>query len=136
MRTMRFWPGFFAITLALLGVAPSGAQTSFPMLISTYPSGIQRGKTLVVTVNSGTVNGGGGANLYGAYKVFVEGEGVQAEIVPPDKGWPAKDPKTPNAVPVVASVSMKVTVAPDAPLGIREFRIATAHHGISTVGQL
>ena len=31
---------------------------------------------------------------------------------------------------------MKVTVAPDAPLGVREFRIATPHHGISTIGLL
>ena len=71
------------------------------MIISTFPSGIERGKTVVVTVNAGTVNGGGGTNLYGAYKVMMEGEGVQAEIVPPEKGWPAKDTKTPNAVPVV-----------------------------------
>ena len=133
---MRLCLGICMLLVALCGAGRSTAQTSFPMLISTYPSGVERGKTLVVTVNSGTVNGGGGANLYGAYKAVVEGEGVTAEVIPPEKGWPAKDPKTPNAVPVVASVSMKVTVAPNAPLGIREFRLATPHHGISTVGLL
>ncbi len=127
---------FWLAAMALAAVGRAGAQTCFPMIISTYPSGIERGKTLVVTVNSGTVNGGGGANLYGAYKVMMEGEGVQAEIMPPEKGWPKRDPKTPNAVPVVESVSMKVSVAPDAPLGTREFRIATAHHGVSTIGLL
>src|SRR3978361_376802 len=105
MRMLRFWICMSAAIMAPGAVARAGAQPSFPMIISTYPSGVERGKTLVVTVNSGTVNGGGGANLYGAYKVMMQGEGGQAEIVPPEKGWPAKDPKTPNVVPVVASVS-------------------------------
>ena len=136
MSRVHFGPGFLALAVMLCVISRAGAQTSFPMIISTYPSGVERGKTVVVTVNAGTVNGGGGANLYGAYKVLMEGEGVKAEIVPPDKGWPPRDPKTPNAVPTVASVSMKLTVAPDAPLGVREFRLATAHQGISTIGQL
>lgn len=136
MRKPHFRLGFCATVLILAAISRAGAQTSFPMIISTYPSGVERGKTVVVSVSAGTVNGGGGANLYGAYKVMMQGEGVQAEIVPPEKGWPAKDPKTPNAVPVVASVSMKVTVAQDAPLGVREFRLATPHHGVSTIGLL
>ena len=109
-------------------------QTTFPMIISTYPTGVQRGKTTDVTVTSGVVNGGGGNNLYGAYKAVFEGPGIKAEIVPPEKGWPARDPKTPFAVPSVPSVTLRVTAAADAPLGVREFRVATAHHGISTVG--
>jgi hypothetical protein len=137
MRTARFWTFAWAAAVSLAaGAVGAGAQTSFPMIISTFPSGVERGKTVIVTVNAGTVNGGGGANLYGAYKVMVEGKGVQAEIVPPEKGWPPKDPKTPNAVPGVASVSMKVTVAADAPLGIREFRVATQHQGVSSIGLL
>jgi len=133
-KHLRSCLGVAAILLGSL--VGARAQTSFPMIISTFPSGVERGKTVTVTVNVGSVNGGGGNNLYGAYKVMMEGEGVQAEIVPPEKGWPAKDPKKPNEWPVVSSVSMKVTVAPDAPLGVREFRVATPHHGVSTVGQL
>jgi len=106
------------------------------MIISTFPSGVERGKSIVVTVNAGTVNGGGGGSLNGAYKVIMEGEGVTAEIVPPEKGWPARDPKKPNELAAVAAVSMKVTVAPNAPLGVREFRVATAHHGVSSIGLL
>ncbi|MCW3098887.1 MAG: Bacterial pre-peptidase C-terminal domain [Chthonomonadaceae bacterium] len=120
----------------LSGLRPAGAQTSFPMIIATYPTGVQRGKTTDITVTAGTVNGGGGANLYGAYKALFEGPGIKAEVIPPEKGWPAKDPKTPFAIPTVASVTLRVTVASDAPLGVREFRVATAHNGVSSLGQL
>ncbi len=124
---------FIAVALAALIVAPLGAQTVFPMIGSAFPLGVQRGKTTEVTVAAG---GQGGTNLYGAYKVIFSGEGVKAEIVPPDKGWPAKDPKKPWDLPGVGEVKMRVTVAPDAPLGVREFRLATPRHGISSVGQL
>lgn len=120
----------------LSALRPASGQTSFPMIIATFPTGVQRGKTTDVTVTAGTVNGGGGANLYGAYKALFEGAGIKAEIVPPEKGWPAKDAKTPYAVPSVPSVTMRVTVAADAPLGVREFRVATAHSGVSTLGLL
>ena len=117
-------------------VRPAVGQTTFPMILSTYPTGVQRGKTTDVTVTAGVMNGGGGNNLYGAYKALFEGPGIKAEIVPPEKGWPARDAKTPYAVPTVAAVTLRVTAAADAPLGVREFRVATAHHGISTVGLL
>lgn len=116
-----------------IAAVPVAAQTSFPMVCSTFPTGVQRGKTTEVTVYAG---GGGGGNLYGAYKALFEGEGVKAEIVPPEKGWPAKDPKKPWDVPGVSEVKMRVTVAPDAPLGVREYRLATPRFGISTVGLL
>src|SRR5580658_3484181 len=85
------------------------AQTSFPMIISTYPTGVERGKTTDVVVTAGVMNGGGGANLYGAYKAAFEGDGIKAEIVPPPKGWPAKDPKKPGTVPDAPTVTMRVT---------------------------
>src|SRR5438128_2742309 len=99
---------------------PVAAQTSFPMLGSAFPVSVQRGKTTDVTVYA---SGNGGGNLYGAYKALFTGEGVKAEIVPPEKGWPARDPKKPDTVPGVGEVKMRVTVAPDAPLGVREFRL-------------
>jgi len=74
--------------------------------------------------------------MYGAYKAQFDGPGIKAEVVPPEKGWPARDPKTPYTIPTVASVTLRVTVAADAPLGVHEFRVATAHNGISTIGLL
>ncbi|HZP82343.1 MAG TPA: hypothetical protein VFB21_11950, partial [Chthonomonadaceae bacterium] len=134
MPTYRAFFSFLLGSVCVVGLArPAAAQTSFVMLGSTFPTGVQRGKTTEVTVRAG---GNGGANLYGAYKALFEGEGVQAEIVPPEKGWPAKDPKKPWDLPGVGEVKMKVTVAADAPLGVREFRVATARMGISSVGQL
>ena len=135
----------FGITVAICHLLALGgpgmvrrvsAQTAFPMIISTFPTGVQRGKTTDVTVSTGGVNGGGGNNLYGAYKAIFEGEGVRAEVVPPAKGWPARDPKNPNTVPAVPEITLRVTVAADAPLGVREFRVATPHHGSSTIGLL
>lgn len=111
----------------------ASAQTSFPMLGSVFPVSVQRGKTTEVTVSTG---GNGGGNIYGAYKALFEGEGIKAEAVVPEKGWPARDPKTPNTVPQVGEVKLRVTVTADAPLGVREFRLGTPHHGISSVGQI
>ena len=72
------------------------------------------------------------SSLFGAYKVLVEGSGVTMEVVPPKDAKPA-DPKAPP--PVVASIKLKVAVAADAPLGVREFRVASSL-GISSLGQL
>ncbi len=134
---------FQTLPLCLLclfaAITPLSAQTSFPMLGGAFPLGVQRGKTTDVTVYAG---GNGGANLYGAYKALFSGQGVSAIIVPPEKGWPEKskaDPKDPKkewGLPVVGEIKMRVTVAPDAPLGPREFRIATPRMGSSTIAQL
>src|SRR5262249_60013792 len=80
----------------------------------------QRGTTTEVTVT-------GQRNFAGAYRVLFQGEGLTAEIVPPEK---ASDPKA-----TVNSLTLKVTAAPDAPLGVRELRIATPR-GISSTGLL
>lgn len=139
MRTENFFRSLFLL-LACAGclglIPPALAQTSFPMVWSTFPVCIERGKATVVTVYAGGSEGGGGGNLYRAYKALFAGEGLQAEIVPPEKGWPQKDPAKPLVTPVVSEVKMKVTVAPDARLGPREFRIATPRYGISTIGQV
>ena len=77
IQTPRYlaWIGLSLLALSLAGLA--GAQTCYPMIMSTYPTGVQRGKTTDVTVNVGTSNGGGNTNLYGAYKAIFEGEGVK-----------------------------------------------------------
>src|SRR5262249_28379152 len=82
------------------------------------PVALQRGKTAEITVE-------GQMSFAGAYKALFEGRGLSAELVP---GGTAQKG-------VVRSVKLKVVVAPDAPLGVREFRVATSL-GVSSVGQL
>ena len=96
----------------------AAAQTSFPMITHAYPVAVQRGQTVEIAVD-------GQMNFAGAYKALFEGVGVSAEVTSP--------PPVPGTV--IKSVKMKVTIAKDAPLGVREFRIATTL-GISSVGQL
>src|SRR5262245_24416263 len=114
-----------AVLLVCLVPAVAAAQTSFPMVTHVTPGAVQRGTTTEADVACRT------STLFGAYKVLVEGDGVTAEVVP------AKDAKTADKppFPVVASSKLKVTVAADAALGVREFRIAT-QLGISSLGQL
>jgi hypothetical protein len=88
------------------------------MVTHATPVALQRGKTAEITVE-------GQMSFAGAYKVLFEGRGVSAELVP---GGTAQKG-------VVRSVKLKVAVAPDAPLGVREFRVATSL-GVSSVGQL
>ncbi len=114
-----------AIALAVIPTFAS-AQTSFPMVTHVTPVAVQRGSTAEVTVECRT------SSLAGAYKVLVEGEGVTIEPVTP-KEAPKVDPKAP--VPAMIAAKFKVTVAADAKMGVREFRVA-CQHGISSLGQL
>ncbi|MCI0682201.1 MAG: PPC domain-containing protein [Gemmataceae bacterium] len=110
--------------VACLSAAPAvHAQTSFPMITHVHPVALERGKTTEVLVE-------GQMNFFGAYKTLFEGTGPSAEIVP-QKAPPPKPPQP----PLVRDAKLKITVAPDAALGVREFRIAT-ELGISSVGQL
>ena len=121
------------LSLYCLAIPAASAQTSFPMLGGAYPVGVQRGKTTDVILRAA---GNGGTNLYGVYKVMFPYKGIQAEIVPPEKGWQPKDPNKPWELPQVPEVRMRVTVAPDVPTGTYEYRIATPRAGTSSVGQL
>jgi hypothetical protein len=114
-----------AVLLACLAPAVAAAQTSFPMVTHVTPVAVRRGTTAEVTVDCRT------STLFGAYKVLVEGAGVSAEVVPAKDAKPADKPP----FPAVASVKLKITVAADAAVGVREFRIAT-QLGISSLGQL
>jgi hypothetical protein len=88
------------------------------MITHCTPTAVQRGTTTEVTVE-------GQMNFAGVYKMLVEGKGVSAEIVP-DKG------KSPGQT---RSVKLRIKVDADAPLGVREFRLASSL-GISSLGQL
>ncbi|HMC67128.1 MAG TPA: PPC domain-containing protein, partial [Gemmataceae bacterium] len=111
-------------TVAVTIVVPNlNAQTSFPMITHVHPVALQRGQTAEVTVE-------GQMNFFGAYQALFEGDGLSAEIIP--QKAPAAVPPAP---PQLRNTKLKITVAPDAALGVREFRIAT-ELGISSVGQL
>src|SRR5262245_25986976 len=96
--------------LAAILPASALAQTSFPMITQSYPVAVQRGQTAEITVE-------GQMNFAGAYQMLMQGDGIKAEIVSE-----AKPTGKQNAV---RSVKLKLTVAPDAALGVREFRLAS-----------
>src|SRR5438105_10149027 len=104
-----------AALVVLLVPAAAAAQTSFPMVTHVNPVAVQRGTTAEVTVECRT------SSLAGVYRVLVEGEGVSIEAIPP-KEAPKVDPKTPAAN--VTAIKLKITVAPTAKMGVREFRVA------------
>src|SRR5262245_42788068 len=104
---------------ATIVVVPCVAQTSYPMITHANPVAVERGKTTEVVVE-------GQMNFAGAYQALFEGTGITAEILSAAK---------PDVKGLLRQVKMKVTVAQDAPLGVREFRLATAL-GISSIGQL
>jgi hypothetical protein len=113
-----------SVALALiLGPAHAIAQTSYPMITHTAPVAVQRGRMTEVTVE-------GQMNFQGIYKALFEGSGITAEIVslPEPKAGASKRRQT-------GSVKLKLSVAADAALGVREFRLASAL-GISSIGQL
>lgn len=126
VRVRAILGGGAAYLAGLFLSGPAWGQTSFPMITHTHPTAVTRGNTQEVTVFA---NGGSFAD---ALAVHIEGEGVSAEIVPP-KEAPKGAPTAP--VPVVRQLTLRVKVAAEAPLGVREFRIRTAH-GISSLGQL
>src|SRR5262245_36181814 len=119
---------FVSPALLVLCMASVSAQTSYPMITHMHPVAVQRGGTVEVTVE-------GKMTFAGVYKAILEGTGITAEIAGAAEATaPVKGKAAPPANQVRA-VKMKVTVAPDAELGVREFRLASSL-GLSSVGQL
>src|SRR5437763_463057 len=56
--------------ILLLAAGPVAAQTSYPMITSVYPAGLQRGTTAEIEVT-------GSGNLAGASRVLFEGAGLE-----------------------------------------------------------
>jgi len=110
-------------SLLFVLVESAAAQTSYPMITHVTPVAVQRGKTTEVTVE-------GQMTFFGVYQAVFEGTGITAEVVGKPAARPAAGP-----VPQVRSVKLKLTVAADAPLGVREFRVASPL-GLSSIGQL
>ena len=107
-----------AVIILSLGLAAARGQTSYPMITHAHPVAIQRGQTAEITVE-------GQMNFAGVHKALFEGAGLTAEVLPPAKAGPG-----PQRV-----VKLKVTVAADAAVGVREFRLLS-NLGLSSVGQL
>ncbi len=96
------------------------AQTSYPMITHISPVAVQRGTSVEVLVE-------GQMNFVGIDRVLFEGVGVKGTALPGVK------PKTPTEI--IRKTTIKVEVDATAPLGVREFRLASPM-GISTLGQL
>lgn len=116
-----YWLSFVLPLWSLCLCGELSAQTSYPMITHATPVALERGKTAEVLVE-------GQMDFTGIYKALFEGTGLSAEIleVPP----PPKGARRPSG-----SAKLKITVAPDAALGVREFRLAS-NLGLSSVGQL
>ncbi len=92
------------------------------MLMSVKPAAVQAGQAAEVEVDSRY-------SMFGAYQVFVSGEGVTGEIATPmEVGGDGKEPN-------LTKVKVRFTVEPDALPGVRDFRIV-GPSGPSTLGQL
>jgi hypothetical protein len=101
------------------------------MITHTSPVAVQRGKTSEVTVF-------GQMDFSGVYKVLFEGPGISAEVVQAPNSTPqpnSKTPAKPGKKSQLQSVNLKLTVAPEAIPGVRDFRLASSL-GISSIGQL
>ena len=108
--------------LLALGISQTGlAETSYPMLMSLHPVAAQVGQTTEHKLKSRY-------SMFGAFQVLVSGSGVSGEVVLPETKPGEKRPE-------LQEIKLKFNVAPDAQLGVRDFRIATPQ-GASTVGQL
>lgn len=116
---MRTLCGLLLITLTS---SSAFAQTSYPMLMSLSPVAAEQGQTSEHTLDARY-------SMFGAYQVFVTGQGVTGEIATPMEL--DKDGKEPS----LTKIQIRFKVEPDAQPGVRDFRIV-GPTGPSTLGQL
>ena len=113
LPSLRFLPAL------LLFATQAGAETPYPEITYILPNAVQRGTTSEVTVVARQARRG----FETASQVFFGGTGLRAEVLPRDEKAPLERRK------------LRVTVAPDATLGLREVRVATGS-GVSSLGEL
>jgi len=145
MRTLKHVARAFGLVGLILSASSTiaHAQQSFPMILTLEPLAVQAG----APASENTVVAK--YNLYGAYDVFVNGDGVSGEPVAEsakpapkktdekqadDKSDASAKPEV-AAKPEVPKLRVRFTADADAQPGVREFRVATPQ-GLSTVGQL
>ena len=127
-RSLHLCCWSFLVFFVSFVVHSAPAQTSYPMITHVTPAAIQRGRTTEVRVE-------GRMNFAGAYKALFEGPGVTAEVVAGGSSSSTSSKKGGRGKRAGSGVMLEVTVAADAPLGVREFRLASKL-GISSVGQM
>jgi hypothetical protein len=103
----------------LLLASQAAAQTPHPEITYILPNAVRRGTTSEVTVVARQPRRG----FETASQVFFSGTGLRGEVLPRDEKAPPERRKA------------RVTVAPDAALGLREVRVATGS-GVSSLGEL
>jgi hypothetical protein len=115
---------FSLCSLCLCGefLCAQNAQTSYPMVMCVRPVAVQVGQTTECEVLARY-------SMFGAYKVFVSGDGVTATV---DAPKPAKSDAPKRQV---STLKVRFQVAADALPGVRDVRIATPQ-GASTLGQI
>jgi len=107
------------ILIALMAAVPAFAQKGNIGFV--YPAGAQRGTTFTLTV--------GGQNLSKATGVLISGEGITSEILKATKadkkkkGKKKKDIGEEDNLQLADQVRFRVTIAPDAELGMRDVRL-------------
>jgi pre-peptidase len=105
MKRLLYVCGF-----ALLAAGPAGAQA--PTITGVFPAGGQVGATVETTVS--------GANLADSRQILVSGSGVKVE-----KGMGGD----------ASNLPVRLSIAPDAEIGVRELRIVTSRGG-SNAGRI
>lgn len=117
MRPTLRWLAPTLIALTMAGGA--AGQTPHPEITYALPHAVQRGAANEVTVVARSAPRG----FEAASQVFFSGEGLSAEVLPREEKQPGDRRK------------IRVTVAPDAPLGLREMHVVTAK-GVSSPGEV
>jgi hypothetical protein len=112
-----------AAVVLMLAAQTARAETGWPMVMSVRPIAVQAGQSIDATIQSRY-------SMFGAYQVLIGGPGVTGEVIQPSPK-PEDYAKRPN----LEKLAVRFTAAADAPLGVRDVRVATPQ-GISTVGQL
>ena len=121
---MRIGHGWLSLLACGALATMAGAQTFAPMINKTSPSAVPLGQTTECEITSAF-------SLVGADKVLCSGSGVTGEVVP----VAPKPGETPAPARADGRLSVRFTVAQDAELGLRDFRLLTPR-GPSTLGQV
>ena len=126
----------YALLVIAATIAPlARADSTYPLLMRIDPAAIRAGTTTVCeVVSQKDLQPQQHTNVYGAYQVFVSGEGVIGRVLRPEiKRNP--DPSKQAELPVLDRIKIALTVDSDALSGPREVRIATPR-GSSTLAMV
>jgi hypothetical protein len=129
MRPVFVHPVSLAIAAAAWIAAGARAQTSYPMTTRVDPIAVSRGQTVEIAVS-------GRENFAGAFALLCASPGLRGEVIKVDTVEPAKAKAKAGGGRrrrATSQVRARLVVAPDAPLGPRELRVATPQ-GVSSVG--